>query len=50
MSKFMFWDLFSYNRKSLCHCWKTKTVKKKKVIIEYLNKLNKKLELTAKEK
>ena len=36
-SKFMFWDCFSYDKKTLCHIFKDEIVKEQKLIRKIIN-------------
>ena len=44
----MFWECYSYDKKSSFHIWKSETAKEKKLIEEELNILNKRLESETK--
>jgi hypothetical protein len=43
-SEFMFWGSFSYDKKGLCHIWKSETAAKKKQAKAQIDKMNADLE------
>ena len=42
-SKFMFWNCFFYDKKSLCHIFKDETVKERKLVKKIISAMNKRL-------
>jgi len=48
-SEFMFWGSFTYDKKGPCHCWLPETAQEKKEAEKFIQQLNDKLELIAKE-